>query len=374
MNDCSGLDKAYHWLSLYLVEGLGNVGAHNLLIKFGDPLSIFSAPYEDLIKVDGLGPRVAGNIVNKKFALDPEKELKKVQQFGARIISFEDPEYPPYLREIHDPPVILYAKGRPIPQALPFVAVVGSRHPTPYGTKAATNLGFGLARAGVGIISGLARGIDGAAHWGCIKADGFTIGVLGTGVDVIYPASNAKLFHRVLEQGTIVSEFPMGTSPEPRHFPVRNRIISGIAKAVVVVEATRKSGSLITAAQALDQGRDVFAVPGSIYSGQSKGTHFLIKQGAKLVERVEDVLVEIGLDSVKEISGGPESEKEIPNGLDDLEQKIYRVLGDYPKHIDEIVRQLQLDPAQTSSALLGMELKGLVKQLPGKMFVRGKDN
>ncbi|MBW2124196.1 MAG: DNA-protecting protein DprA [Deltaproteobacteria bacterium] len=350
MNDCSGLDKAYHWLSLYLVEGLGNVGAHNLLIKFGDPLSIFSAPYEDLIKVDGLGPRVAGNIVNKKFALDPEKELKKVQQFGARIISFEDPEYPPYLREIHDPPVILYAKGRPIPQALPFVAVVGSRHPTPYGTKAATNLGFGLARAGVGIISGLARGIDGAAHWGCIKADGFTIGVLGTGVDMIYPASNAKLFHRVLGQGTIVSEFPMGTSPEPRHFPVRNRIISGIAKAVVVVEATRKSGSLIT--------------------GQSKGTHFLIKQGAKLVERAEDVLVEIGLDNVKEISGGPESEKEIPNGLDDLEQKIYRVLGDYPKHIDEIVRQLQLDPAQTSSALLGMELKGLVKQLPGKMFVR----
>ncbi|MBW2082440.1 MAG: DNA-protecting protein DprA [Deltaproteobacteria bacterium] len=367
-----GLDpeSSFNWLAFYLVEALGNVGAHCLLQVYKDPARIFEASYHELLDIGGVSKQAARNIVERRFALDPEKEIRKVEKFGARIIPFSSNEYPPYLREIHDPPVIMYARGQVIPDELPFIAVVGSRNPTHYGSKVAMDIGKSLAQAGVGVVSGMALGIDGAAQWGCLRGQGFTIGVIGTGLDVIYPASNRKLFEAVFDKGTVISEFPMGTPPEPRHFPIRNRIISGISRGVVVVEATRKSGSLITAGQALDQGRDVFAVPGSIYSPRSEGTHFLIKQGAKLVDSVNDILEDILQHSADKGTSNRSSETAVPRGMGEAEGKIYEFLSEYPKHIDEIVRELELDPGEASSLLLEMELSGIIKQLPGKMFVR----
>ena len=370
MNISSNSRAGFQWLALYLVQGLGNIGAHCLLKAFSDPANIFDARVADLTSVDGINETVARNIVSRKFALDPEEEMKRIERAEGRIIPFHSPEYPALLKEIHDPPVILYAKGKTIPYESTFVAIVGSRNPTHYGRKVAAEIARDIAGAGLGVVSGMARGIDGAAHWGCLKGKGFTIGVVGTGLDVIYPRVNKKLFEAVWEQGTVITEFPMRTPPEPRHFPIRNRIISGMAKGVVVVEATRRSGSLITAGQALEQGRDVFAVPGSVFSPKSGGTHYLIKQGAKLVERAEDVLEEI---YPERSLGGLMSGEHLLKAHEDmteLEEKIYELLADYPKHIDELVRELNLDAGQLSAILLNLELYGLVKQLPGKMFVR----
>jgi len=363
-------DESFQWLALYLVEGLGNVGAHCLLRAFGDPANIFNASGRELARVQGIGERTARNIVARRYALDPEKEMARIERLGARIIHFESSEYPEYLKQIHDPPIILYAKGSPIPKTTTFIAIVGSRNSTHYGTKVAAQLAKELGGVGIGVVSGMARGIDGAAQWGCLKAGGFTIGVVGNGLDIIYPTSNKRLFEAVWEHGAVVSEFPMRTPPEPRHFPIRNRIISGISKGVVVVEATRKSGSLITASQALEQGRDVFAVPGSIYSSRSEGTHFLIKQGAKLVHRVQDILEEIIQPELINPERQSSDVQDIPPGLNEVEKRVYDFLGDYPKHIDEIARELDLDSGQISSVLLNMELNGFIKQLPGKVFVR----
>jgi len=363
-------DEIFEWLCLYLVEGLGNVGAHCLLKTFGNPATIFSAKQKELAEVRELNQGALRNIVDKKFSIDPQKEMKRVDEVGGRIIPFNSTEYPRYLKEIHDPPIILYAKGLPIPSDLPFVAIVGSRNPTHYGRKVAAQLGKDIAEAGVGVVSGMARGIDSAAQWGCIKGKGFSIGVIGTGLDVIYPAVNRKLFENVWEQGVVISEFPMKTPPEPRNFPIRNRLISGISRGVVVVEATKKSGSLITASQALDQGREVFAVPGSIFSGRSAGTHYLIKQGAKLVETVRDILEEIVPKATLNLRVGDQPYSETVPAMSEIEERVYASLSDYPKHIDVLVRELDLDAGQLSGILLNMELVGLVKQLPGKMFVR----
>lgn len=363
-------DETYQWLCLYLIEGLGNVGAHCLLRAFGNPATIFSADQGELAKVREVSQEALRNIVDRRFALDPQKEMRRIEKVAGRIIPFHSPEYPQYLKEIHDPPVILYAKGLPIPPEVPFVAIVGSRNPTHYGRKVAAKLGKDIAAAGAGVVSGMARGIDGAAQWGCLKGKGFSIGVVGTGLDVIYPSVNRKLFESVWEQGVVISEFPMRTPPEPRHFPIRNRIISGISRGVVVVEATRKSGSLITASQALDQGREVFAVPGSIFSNRSAGTHFLIKQGAKLVERASDVLEEIVPMRTLNAHVDHQPYSHALPQMSQIEEKVYGLLSDYPKHIDELVRELDLDPGELSGILLSMELVGLVKQLPGKMFVR----
>jgi DNA processing protein len=357
------------WLALHLIPGLGNIACKNLLMKFGSPESIFSAGLSDLMEVEGVRKEVAERIVKREYTSSPSKVQRSVERLGARMISCTHPDYPAGLREIHDPPMLLYLKGNDIPPNLTFVAVVGSRNPTPYGMKASEMIGQGLGRRGVGVVSGMARGIDSAAHWGCLEGRGFTLAVLGTGIDVLYPASNAKLHDKIIEKGALISEFPPGTPPEPKNFPIRNRIISGMSKAVVVVEATLKSGSLITASLALEQGREVLAVPGSVNSFKSTGCHFLIKQGARLVENADDILDELGLnydhipksDSFKEAPAPP---------LEEDEKKVYGMIGDYPVHIDEIAREGKLEPGEASSILMKMELKGLVRQLPGKMFVR----
>ncbi|MCP4681445.1 MAG: DNA-protecting protein DprA [Desulfobacterales bacterium] len=359
------------WIALYMVPGLGNSAFKNLLEKFGSPNAILEAGLRELQKVEGVREEVARKVVNRQFTLDPEEELGRVEKSDARIITYNDPAYPGLLREISSPPMLLYIKGKEIPAKQTFVAVIGSRNPTHYGLKAAERIGTGLAKEGVGVVSGLAKGIDSAAHRGCLRGKGFTVAVIGTGIDRVYPALNKDLFDHISEHGAVISEFPTGSPPEPRNFPIRNRIISGLSKGVAVVEATKKSGSLITASLALDQCREVFAVPGSIESFKSRGTHFLIKQGAKLIENADDILDELGLsERVLQKSGFLKGVSVTPPHMNESEKKIYEILSNYPMHIDQIVRQGDMDAGKVSSILMKMELTGLVKQLAGKMFVR----
>ena len=354
-----------------MIPGLGNNAFKNLLGKFGTPKNVFEAGLSELVEVELVRKDIAQKIVNREFALNPEEELRKVEKCNARIITYMDPSYPLLLKEIHSPPMLLYVNGKDIPVNKIYIAVVGSRNPTHYGLKAAETLGEGLAMRRVGVVSGLARGIDSAAHKGCLRGGGFTIAVMGTGIDVTYPAPNKKLIKQIMENGAVVSEFPMGTPPEPKNFPIRNRIISGLSRGVAVVEATKQSGSLITASLALDQDRDVFAVPGSVNSFKSTGTHFLIKQGAKLIENADDILDEFSRgDRGVEESDVLRSSPIEPLDMDESERKIFEIISDYPMHIDQIGRLGGMDPGGILSALMKMELKGIVKQLPGKMFVR----
>lgn len=362
-------DDRYEWLALHLVQGLGNVVFKNLLEGFGSPRNILKAGISDLMNVSGIREDVARKIVRKEFVSDPSKTLKRLEALHVRVDTYADPSYPPALREIHDPPMVLYIKGRDILPRAVFIAVVGSRNPTPYGLKAAEKIGQGLARRGVGVVSGLARGIDSAAHWGSLGGRGFTAAVLGTGIDVLYPKSNKKLLDQIIEKGAAITEFPLGTPPEPKHFPIRNRIISGLSRGVVVVEATKNSGSLITASLALEQGREVFAVPGSIDSFKSTGCHFLIKQGARLVENADDILDELGLNYPHAAKTDTFKENPLPP-MERNEKAIYDIIGDYPIHIDQIAREGRLEPGEVSNVLTRMELKGIIRQLPGKMFVR----
>ena len=365
------LDKKLAWLALYMIPGLGNSSFKNLLERFGNPEAVFGARFSELVKVEGVREEIARKVVNRQFTLDPEEELRSVEKCNARIITYVEPSYPKLLKEIHSPPMILYIKGKDIPINQTFIAIVGSRNSTHYGIEAAEKIGIGLAKRGVGVVSGLARGIDSAAHRGCLMGRGFTIAVMGTGIDLLYPATNKKLLGEILENGAAISEFPIGTPPEPKNFPIRNRIISGLSRGVAVVEATKQSGSLITASLALDQGREVFAVPGSINSFKSTGAHFLIKQGAKLVENADDILDELGFNDRPLLQGGVlRGRSESPSDMTEPERKVYEILGDYPMHIDEIVRLGEMGAGEVSSILMGMELKGLAKQLIGKMFVR----
>jgi DNA processing protein len=363
-----GVDDRLEWIALQLIPGLGHVGCKGLISRFGSAESVFRARLEDLVSVEGVREDVARRVLKRQTTASPAQVLKKVERHGARIIRMTDPEYPASLRAIHDPPPLLYAKGKEIPATLPFVAVVGSRNPSHYGIDAARVIGQGLAKRGVGVVSGMARGIDAAAHWGALEGGGWTLAVFGTGIDIVYPESNTKLQETIVEKGAAVTELPPGSPPDAWNFPNRNRIISGIGKGVVVVEASMKSGSLITASLALEQGREVFAVPGSIDSFKSTGCHFLIKQGARLVENADDVLSELGLGEQPAPRRKQESFPFPP--LEGAEKAIYDTLCEYPTHIDDIVKKGKWTAGEVSGILLKLELKGLVRQLPGKMFVR----
>ena len=313
------------WLSLHMIPRLGNMVISRLVEKLGNPERVFDAGVQELMKIVGMKPEVARNIAGRASMEAAENELKKVEDQGARIITFADPSYPDLLRQIHNPPIILYAKGVDFPKDRRSIAVVGSRNPTHYGREAAEAFGFDFASRGVTVISGMARGIDSAAHMGCLRGGGLTVAVIGTGIDVVYPSENKKLFKQIAENGMILSEFPMGSPPEPWNFPIRNRIISGLCEGIVVVEATKKSGSLITASLALEQNREVFAVPGSIHSFKSTGTHHLIKQGACLVEKADDVLEELGFSRRSAKNGNSNQQnKGFPPNLDDSRKKNLR--------------------------------------------------
>ncbi|MGA3083478.1 MAG: DNA-processing protein DprA [Thermodesulfobacteriota bacterium] len=363
----------YYWLALNRIAGLGKVSYARLIERYGSPEKVFRADPVDLQSVEGMRKNTALAIVKFKRTEKIDRELDELEKQKIEVLTLTDPLYPSLLAQIHDPPPYLFYQGSPAAQDSQCLALVGSRMGTPYGIKMTERLAWGLSQKGLTIVSGMARGIDTAAHQGALMAQGRTVAVLGSGLDVIYPSENKKLYDRIVDLGMVCSEFPLGTLPERQNFPIRNRIISGLALGVVIVEATRRSGSLITARLALEQGREVFAVPGSVESFKSSGTHSLIKQGAKLVEHAGDILEELHWEeSPNEVA--PKTKSKIPDRIPSLstkEKQIWDLLADGSLHVDQMVRQAGIGISPMLSLLLEMELKGLIKQLPGKMFVRG---
>jgi len=362
-------EEVFYWLALSLIPGVGSTLMRRLLDRFKSPEAVFKGPMKELLAVEGLGEKVAQEIRRGPLEKAVQKELSLLREVGGRVITFKDEEYPKRLSDIYDPPALLYVRGELKKEDELAVAIVGSRKTTPYGRWFTEKVSQDLARHGVTIVSGMARGIDSLAHWGAISGGGRTIAVLGCGVDVIYPTENRNLFAKIIDHGAILSEFAMGSPAEGGHFPRRNRIISGLSIGVVVVQAGEKSGSLITAGHALEQGREVFAVPGNVGTEGSHGTHRLIKEGAKLVESSEDILEEIlpQWRREREVTEKVETTKPV---LTEEERVLYELLGETPLHIDAMIRESRFDPGRVSSLLLNLELKGLISQWPGKSFTR----
>jgi DNA processing protein len=381
-------DEILHWLALRLVPGLGTKKAGHLVEIFRTPQAIFRASRSEL-QAAGLSAAVAQSIASGCVFEEAVDQHAKLAACEAELISITDPRYPPRLREIYDPPPVLFARGRVELLQTVMLGVVGTRRPTAYGTAAATRLAKDLAVAGLTIASGMARGIDTAAHKAVLEAEGDTIAVFGCGVDQIYPAENRKLRDQIVEKGLTLSEFPMGTPAYPQNFPVRNRIISGMSAGVLVVEGGEYSGSAITAKLAMEHGREVFAVPGNITSKMSWGPNLLIKQGAKLVQEWNDVAVELKAEDRRrlvdqcrnrlKINGDPqpESAEAIPasigyRGLNPVARTVFQALKpDVPVALDQLMETI---PGASSSeifaVLFELELAGLVRQVPGKNFVR----
>ena len=364
------MEDLLSWLSLKSVPGIGNHLYKRLIDRFKTPEMVLNAADEQLHQVDGMTQRVADAVHNHNPSPKLQLELNRVYQKGYQLVTLLDPDYPPLLREIPDPPPYLYVYGN-LEGTQNIIAMVGSRHATGYGLTTTRRLSEDLARLGITVVSGMARGIDTAAHEGALMGQGKTIAVLGCGLDRVYPAENEKLYHRIGETGAVVSEFALGAKPEAHHFPMRNRIISGMSLGTVVVEASRKSGSLITARLAVEQNREVFAVPGSVQSFKSTGTHTLIKQGAKLVEHAQDIVEELTpLASFLQTSESnrPKDTRDVDAALSPDDTAVYRALEPYPVHIDDLTRKTGLEPGKLLSILLNLELQGIVQQQPGKMF------
>ncbi len=319
-----------------------------------------------LIHEGGLRPKVVKRILRTDLAKTADTELEEAQRLNLRIVTIEDPEYPPPLKEIFSPPTILYMKGTYLPKDQTALAMVGSRQADYRGKSLAKTLAGSLARRGITVVSGLARGIDTEAHRGALEAGGRTLGVLGSGFKHFYPVENRQLAEKIAEQGCIVSEFPCDRPPRPRNFPRRNRIISGLSKGVVVVQATRRSGSLITARLALEQGKEVFALPGPPESPLSRGCHALIKQGAKLVENVNDILEELALP----VHAAPSTPAAPSPPLKGLAARLYEHIGTEPIQIDQLCQRSETDPKDVLPALLSLEMMGLIVRLPGQSFAR----
>jgi len=353
----------YYWFGLKSVPLVGNVTFLRLLAHFGSPERALQATPEELARVKGLSRPAAASILSHDYRGFAKEECDKVAACGARIVDVLSERYPRLLMEIPDPPPFLYLLGE-LKGSETAVALVGSRRASQYGLSTATRLARELAAQGVTVVSGMARGIDTAAHWGALKGGGRSVAVLGCGLDVVYPPENAALHEALAREGAIVSEFPMGTAPLAENFPRRNRIISALSRGVVVVEAGEGSGSLITARYALEQGREVFAVPGNVTVSGSRGANGLIKEGAKLVERVEDILEELGLEPLS----GALPEKPPAFSLTPQEAELYALLAQGPLQIDDLIVRSALTAGEVSATLLRLELKGAVVQLPGKHF------
>ncbi len=364
------------YIALNMVDGVGPIRVRALRDRFGEPQAILAASKTELMQVEGVGEEVARSITGWREKVDLEAELQRIEKSGVRVVSRDDAEYPKNLREIYDPPLVLYVKGALTERDALAIAVVGSRRTSLYGQEMARKLAFQLARVGVTVVSGLARGIDTAAHNGALQAKGRTVAVIGCGIDVVYPAENKKLADEIVEKGgAVVTEFPFGVQPDRQNFPMRNRIISGWSLGVVVVEANLKSGALITANQAGEQGRQVFAVPGRADSILSRGANKLIKDGAKLTEDVEDILGEfeylLPKTATESAKAGVEGGGIKPAlQLSETEEKVMAQIGNEEVAIDEIIRASGLTTACVSATLLALEMKRLVRQLPGKQYVR----
>ena len=362
------------FVALNMTEHVGPVRVRQLLQHFGDAPSILKASESQLRQVKGVGDDVAAEIANWEKTIDLAAELKRIEEYGCHVVTQADDEYPALLKEIYDPPIVLYVKGSLNARDRNGVAMVGSRQTTPYGIEVARKLGYQLAYVGVTVVSGGARGIDTASHQGALSAKGRTIAVLGTGINIVFPPENAELFERIAANGAVVSQYPFNRNADKQSFAIRNRIVAGMTLGTVVVEANLSSGALITANFAVEYGRQIFAVPGRIDSPRSKGCHDLIKKGAKLCEGAEDILSEF--EYLFPTSNRPPSAAEtgvLPAlTLSENEQRIYDVLSKDPMSIDDVIRQSGLPSSAASVGLLGLEMKRVIRQLPGKMFLRNQ--
>ena len=359
-------------VALNLIEHVGPVRVRQLLEHFGDAPAILKASRQQLLRVRSVGEDTAEAIANWEKTIDLNAELKRIADSGCRIVIQADPDYPELLKQIYDPPVVLYVKGELLPKDKNAVAMVGSRMTTHYGIEVARKLAYQLAYVGVTVVSGGARGIDSAAHQGALSAKGRTVAVLGTGINIVTPPENAELFERIAASGAVVTQFPFNCPPDKQSFPIRNRIVAGMTLGTVVVEASLTSGALITANFATEYGRQVFAVPGRIDSPRSKGCHELIKKGAKLCESAEDILSEF--EYLFPASNRPPATAEAGTlpaiELSENEQKVYDALDGEELSIDEVIRASGLPSSAVSVGLLSLEMKRLIRQLPGKVFVR----
>ena len=359
------------WVALALALGEKRVTFRDLIAEFDDVDAILGASTLSLCKVKGVTHELAAAIRKAPDSPELEKERETVARLGLKIVTLKSPDYPENLRHIPDPPALLYVRGELEARDSFAIAIVGTRACTHYGKQTAHSLGLELAAMGLTVVSGLARGIDSHAHRGALMGKGRTIAVLGTGLDNVYPPEHASLAEEIAESGAVISEFPTGVVPMPRNFPIRNRIISGLSLGTVVVEAPPKSGALITARLALEQGREVFAVPGNITNQTSRGPNQLIRQGATSVLAARDIVAEIA----PEIKGMMREETikqaaEAKLNLDPGERKIYEALSQEPLHIDEITLATALPQPKIGMGLFNLEIKGLAKELPGKLFVR----
>ena len=359
-------------MALNMIEHVGPVRLRQLLEHFGDAPTILRAPRDALLHVRGIGSDTAEAIAGWEQSVDLAAELGRIRDFGCRVVVQAEEDYPALLRQIYDPPIVLYVRGTLLARDKNAVAIVGSRRTTHYGQESARRLAYQLAYCGVSVVSGGARGIDTAAHQGALSAQGRTLAVLGTGINLVFPPENAGLFERIASNGAVLTQFPFNRPADKQSFPIRNRIVAGMTLGTVVVEADLNSGALITANMATDNGRQVFAVPGRIDSPQSKGCHDLIKKGAKLCEGAEDVLSEFEyLFPATNRPPGPAETGSLPAlTLSDHEGQVYGLLGKEELPMDDVIRRSGLPASTVSVVLLGLEMKRLVRQLPGRLFVR----
>ena len=370
------LDSSLDWLSLIMTPGLGSRLIGKLLREFNSPAGVFSA---SLTALEGCRlPAAPARAIHARLAhKEAEAELERINKLGCSLLNWDEPEYPQRLLEIYDPPPLLYVRGDPAVLNRHSISMVGTRRPTPYGNQVAERLWRELAERGLTIVSGMARGVDSSAHQGACKAShGATVGVLGTGVDGIYPKENRKLFAEVEKRGALISEFPLETHPAPENFPIRNRIVAGMSLGVVVVQGAQYSGSLITARLAMEFSREVFAIPGNITSDISFAPNQLIKQGAKLVTSWEDVIEELPTEIRAELFPVATTTQEertslFTNELSVVEKRVFALLGvDDLIHVDELVEKSELNSSEVLAALCEMEMKGIVRQMPGKQFLK----
>lgn len=356
-------EEAAFWLAISRVAHIGPVRIDRLMLRYGSLEAAWAAPVDDLRAV--LEPRALAELVAARRHVDPETDLRKLSSVGTRVTYPGHPGYPRLLAEISGRPSILFVRGELVPADDAAVGIVGTRRASPYGRQVAERMASELAKAGVTVISGLARGVDAAAHRGALDAGGRTIAVLGSGVDVIYPSEHAKLAEQILSAGAIVSEQPPGAKPDARNFPARNRIISGMSVGVAVIEAPLRSGALITATFAADQGRDVFVVPGSVLAESSEGSNALLRDGARIVRDGNDILEDLDLGT----RATPMSAQAQLQFTGD-ESRLYDAIHDDPKHIDELADETGLSLQTVSESLLIMELRGVIRNFGAQYYVR----
>ena len=357
------MDDKRYWIGFNLIKGIGAVRMQVLIQHFGDLEDAWKASPADLAEA-GLGVKVIERVIQAREEIDLGKLWDKIESQGIKILTWQDESYPGRLKEIDQPPPVLYIRGEYLPDDLFAVAIVGTRRVTAYGRQITEEISSFLAANGITVISGLARGVDAIAHQSTLKAGGRTIAVLGSGVDKIYPPEHRGLAEQMMGRGAIISDYALGTPPDASNFPPRNRIISGLSLAVVVVEAGETSGALITAEFAAEQGREIFAVPGSILAPQSKGTNKLIQNGALPLLTVDDLMQALDLTRMGEHKA---ARKIIPT--DETEARLMSVLGAEPLHVDEIRNQTELPIEKVSATLALMELKGMVRQVGGMNYV-----